>query len=171
MTGEITLVAAVGTNGVIGVDGDVPWHLPEDLRRAKALTMGHPLVLGRRTYEAIGRPLPGRTSVVVTRDPDWAPAPEHMGQVVITHSVPAALRRAASLPGGDDVMVFGGGEIYAAAMAAATRLEITWVEAAPEGDTRFPTIDPDQWAETGRQDRDGFAFVTYRRRPGGAGGG
>lgn len=154
---EIVLVAAVARNGVIGADGGLPWHIPADLRHAKRLTMGHPLLMGRTTYESIGRPLPGRTNVVLTRDPDWA-----RDGVVVAGSLVEAI--AAFAPG--PVMIFGGGGVYADAMPYADRLEITHVDAEPDGDTRFPPIDPAVWTEIAREDHDGFSFVTYVRDPG-----
>ncbi len=153
---EIVLVAAVARNGVIGAGGGLPWRLPADLRHAKELTMGHPLVMGRATYESIGRPLPGRTNVVLTRDPHW-----HRDGVVVARSLADAVARFAPGP----VMIFGGGAVYADAMPYADRLEITHVDAEPAGDTRFPPIDPAVWTEHAREDHDGFAFVTYLRRP------
>lgn len=154
---EIVLVAAVARNGVIGADGGLPWHIPADLRHAKRLTMGHPLLMGRTTYESIGRPLPGRTNVVLTRDPHWA-----RDGVVVAGSLVEAI--AAFAPG--PVMIFGGGGVYADAMPYADRLEITHVDAEPDGDTRFPPIDPAVWTEIAREDHDGFSFVTYVRDPG-----
>lgn len=153
---EIVIVAAVARNGVIGSGGSMPWHLPADLRHAKDLTMGHPLVMGRATYESIGRPLPGRTNVVVTGNPDW-----QRDGVIVVRSLAEAFTRFAPGP----VMIFGGGRVYADAMPYADRLEITHVDAAPDGDTRFPAIDPALWVEHSREDHDGFAFVTYLRRP------
>ena len=154
----VTLLAAVGRNRVIGRDNDLPWRLPEDLAHFKAVTMGHTLVMGRRTFDSIGRPLPGRRTVVVTRQPGWS----HDG-VEVAHSLPEALRRAVG-DGDTEVFVVGGGQVYAEAMPVATRLLLTEVEQSPEGDTLFPEVDPDLWSETARDQRDGFAFVTYQRR-------
>lgn len=153
---EIVLVAAVARNGVIGSGGTLPWHLPADLRHAKELTMGHVLVMGRATFESIGRPLPGRTNVVLTSDPSW-----HHEGVTVLGSLAEAVRRFAPGP----LMIFGGGQVYAEAMPYADRLEITHVDAEPDGDTHFPIIDPATWAEVSREDHDGFAFVSYRRGP------
>lgn len=152
---EIVMVAAVARNGIIGAKGGLPWHLPEDLRHTKRLTMGHPLVMGRATYDAIGRPLPGRTNVVLTTRPGW-----HPDGVTVVRSLEEAV--AAFAPG--PVMIFGGGRVYEQAMPYADRLQITHVDAEPDGDTRFPRIDPGVWVETAREDHDAFAFVTYRRR-------
>lgn len=153
----ITLVAAVARNGTIGAGGGLPWHLPADLKRFKALTMGHPMIMGRKTFDSIGRALPGRRTIVVTRDPDWcAPGVE------TAPSVPAAL----AAVGDAEVMVVGGGEIYAQTIELADRLEITQVDVDVPGDTRFPVIDPANWQETERTEFDGYAFTGYtRRRP------
>jgi len=152
----ITLVAAVARNGVIGSDGGLPWHLPGDLRHFKELTLGHPMVMGRRTFDSIGRALPGRRTIVVTRDAGWA-APD----VEVAHSVADAVALAAA--GGSTVMVVGGGEIYRQAMPLADRLEITEVLADAAGDTLFPAIDPAAFREVAREPRDGFDFVAYER--------
>ena len=153
---DITLVAAVARNGTIGADGGLPWRLPADLKRFKALTMGHPMIMGRKTFESIGRALPGRRTIVVTRDHGWT-APD----VTVTHSVDQALELSAA---DGPVMVVGGGEIYRQTMHRADRLEITRVDADVVGDTVFPEIDPSIWRETAREDADGYAFVSYARR-------
>lgn len=150
----ISVVAAVARNGVIGRDGDMPWHLPDDLRHFKALTLGGTLVMGRKTYDSIGRPLPGRTTVVVTRQPDWS-----VPGVTTAHSLEDAL---AAAPDGDTFVV-GGGEIYAMALPLADRLVITEVDQSPEGDAHFPAVDWSHWRETARERHDGFSFVTYER--------
>lgn len=152
---RVTLLAAVGRNRVIGGDGDQPWHIAEDQQRFKATTMGHPLVMGRRTYDAIGRPLPGRRTIVVTRDRDW-----HRPQVETAHSFAEALALAGTA---DEVFVAGGGEIYAAALPFAHRMLLTEVDDEPEGDVLFPEWDRALWRETGREPRDGYAFVAYER--------
>jgi dihydrofolate reductase len=151
----LTVVAAVTANGVIGRDNGMPWHLPEDLKHFKALTMGRPMVMGRRTFTSIGRPLPGRRTVVVTRDGSW----QHDG-VEVVHSPEAALELLAGL----DVVLAGGGELYRQLWDRVDALEITHIDRVIDGDTRLPPIDPDRWVETARDDRDGFAFVSYRRR-------
>lgn len=158
-TPEIAAIAAVADNGVIGADGDIPWRIPGDLPRLKRLTMGHVLLMGRRTYDTLGRPLPGRTTIVLTRDPDWS-----ADGVLVAHDLDTALMLAAEHAPGRIVWVFGGGEVYRLAWERVGRLELTEVRAAPEGDTTFPAIDPDTWAETARQEHDGHAFVTYVRR-------
>jgi dihydrofolate reductase len=153
----ITIVAAVAENGVIGRDGGIPWRLPGDLGRVKRLTMGHVLVMGRRTYESIGRPLPGRTTIVVTRQPQW-----RADGVLVAHDLETAFELAARQDG--QTYVFGGSDVYAGALARTDRMVITWVEAAPEGDTTFPDVDWTQWDEIGREAGEGFTVVEYERR-------
>jgi dihydrofolate reductase len=152
----VTLVAAIAANGVIGRDGALPWRLPADLAQVKELTMGHVLVMGRRTYDSIGRPLPGRTTIVVTRQPWWT-APG----VQVAHDVESALDAAAAVD--DDVFVLGGAEIYAAALPHADRMVLSHVDLEPIGDRRFPAIDWSQWREMSRDRHDGFAVATYVR--------
>lgn len=152
----IVLVAAVGRNGVIGVDGGLPWRIPGDLKRFKEMTMGHALIMGRATFESIGRPLPGRRTVVLSRRPGWS----HDGVEVAT-SLEEALAIAGS--SGLHAYVAGGAEVYRAALEVADRLELTEVDATPDGDTWFPAVDWSQWRETGREEHDGYAFATYER--------
>ena len=164
----VALVAAVARNGVIGSGGALPWRLSSDLKRFKALTMGKPLVMGRKTYESIGRALPGRTTIVVTRDRGFAPA-----GVAVARDVGEALRlaeAAARVAGADEIVVAGGGELYAQTIGRAGRLYLTEVNLAPEGDARFPAVDPTRWREVAREpgvrgprDEADFAFVTYER--------
>jgi dihydrofolate reductase len=156
---RITLIAAVARNRVIGADGAMPWHLPEDFAFFKRTTMGHPLVMGRATFDSIGEPLPGRRSVVITRARNW----RHDG-VEVAGSMPVALDLAASGRGGDEIFVIGGGQIYRLALPFADRLLVTEVDLEPEGDVTFPRIDPFEWLEISRDARDGFAFVEYQRR-------
>lgn len=163
------MIAAVARNGIIGAENDMPWKLSSDLQRFKRMTLGKPVIMGRKTFLSFGgRPLPGRPHVIISRDPAYAPD----GAEAVT-SLEAALERGASLAGElgvNEVIVMGGGQIYRQAIHIADRLEITEVDAAPAGDTRFPDIDPALWAETARvdgerTDRDSadFTFVTYRR--------
>jgi dihydrofolate reductase len=153
---RVSLIAAVGRNGVIGARNGMPWHLPEDFAYFKRTTMGHPMVMGRKTFDSIGRALPGRRSIVITRRPDWSHP-----DVETAHSLAEAL----SLAGpADEVFVVGGGEVYAEAMPYAHRLLVTEVDQEPDGDVHFPPIDPAAWGETSREQRDGFAWVTYDRR-------
>ena len=161
---RITLIAAVARNGVIGTDGDMPWRIPEDFAFFKRTTMGHPLVMGRATFDSIGRPLPGRRSVVVTRSRSWC----HEG-VEVAHSLNEALEAAASGEGGEEVFVAGGGQIYRQAMPRADRLLITEVDLEPEGSVTFPPIDRDDWREVCRVQGEGsgdiaYTFVEYVRR-------
>ncbi len=152
---RVTMIAAVGRNGVIGDGETMPWHLSEDLRYFKRQTMGHPMVMGRRTFDSMGS-LPGRRSIVITRQPDW-----HHAGVETAHSLDDALTLAGP---SDEVFVVGGGEIYRMAMPYAARLLITEVDQSPPGSVTFPRIDADDWLETGREQRDGFAWVSYERR-------
>ena len=157
----VTLVAAIAANGVIGVDGDLPWRLPEDLAHFKRLTMGHPMIMGRATFDSIGRALPGRTTIVVTRDPHWSAE-----GVETAASVDDALKRAGELD--DDIFIVGGGQIYAQALEAGLvdLMVITRVAAAPDGDVRFPAIDWELWEPVVRIPYGGdpsFEIVTYQR--------
>ena len=154
----VVLVAAVARNGVIGADGGMPWHIPADLKRFRRLTMGHPMVMGRKTFESMGA-LTGRRSIVVTRDRSW-----RADGAEVADSLDTALAMAAETD--DLVMVVGGGQIYAQAMERADRLEITHLDRSAPGDTVFPAIDPARWGVAHREDADGLAYVTYvRRRP------
>ena len=168
---QIVLISAVARNGIIGSDNDMPWRLPTDLKRFKKMTLGKPVVMGRKTFLSFGgKPLPGRPHIVISRDPDYAPDGAEAAS-----SLDAALKRAEELArelGVDEIICMGGGQIYAQAMAIADRLEITEVNAEPSGDTRFPDIDLQEWIETSREegertDRDSadFTFVTYSRKP------
>lgn len=158
----IVLIAALDRNRAIGRAGAMPWHLPDDLRRFKALTLGKPVLMGRKTALAIGRPLPGRPNLVLTRA---ATAPFD-GQIVV-HSMDEAIARA----GDHELMVIGGGELYALAMPRATRMHLTEIDAATsDADTFFPAFDPGQWREVARGHHPSdakhplaFDFVDYRR--------
>jgi dihydrofolate reductase len=156
-TTTVTLIAAVAANGVIGRDGDIPWRLPGEQKLFKARTVGHVLVMGRRTYESIGRPLPERTTIVVTRQPGW-----RAEGVLTATSVPEALARAAEVD--EEIYVAGGQEIYREALPVADRMVITRVEARPDGDTVFPPVDWAAWREAEREPHEGFEIVTYERR-------
>jgi dihydrofolate reductase len=154
---EIVGIAAVARNGVIGADGDIPWRIPEDWQRFKRLTMGQVLIMGRKTWASIGRPLPGRTTYVVTRDKMWRGE-----DVFAVPSLDEAFAAAAAREP-ETVFVAGGGEIYRAAWDRLTGLEITEVDADPEGDVTFPEISSDEWREISREPHFGFAYVGYRR--------
>jgi dihydrofolate reductase len=156
----VTLVAAVAANGVIGKDGTLPWHLPGDLRHFKRLTEGHVLVMGRRTFDSIGRPLPGRNTIVVTRQPQW-----HADGFQTAADVPEALAQAGQLD--KQVFVAGGQEVFREALPVADRMVISKVDARPDGDTVFPPVDWASWQEVSREPMDGFEVVTYERRPAG----
>jgi len=165
----LVLVAAVARNRVIGANGGLPWRLSSDMKHFKALTWGKPLVMGRKTFESIGRALPGRETIVVTRDPAFASP-----GVLIADSLEAGLDLAherARAMGADQVIVAGGGEIYAQTIARASRLFITEVALDAMGEARFPPIDPREWreikretGERGPRDQADFAFVDYERR-------
>ncbi len=141
---DIAIYVAIAENGVIGRDGGLPWRLSTDLKRFKADTMGKPVVMGRKTYEGIGKPLPGRLNIVVTRDQNW-----RAEGVEVAHSLEDAIQlakaRARCMAGIGEIAVIGGGEIYRQALPLAGRLNVTHVLAAVEGDARFPPIDPAQW--------------------------
>ena len=157
----VSLVAAVAANGVIGRDGDLPWRIPEDLRHFKAVTLGKPVIMGRKTWQSIGRPLPGRRNIVVTRDASFAaPGAE------IADSLDAALAMTADAA---EVCVIGGGEIYAQALPYGDRLYLTEIAATVAGDVHFPAFDRAVWQETDRTDHaatadtPGFSFVTLEK--------
>ena len=159
----ITIVVASDERGGIGIEGRLPWHLPADLRRFKTLTMGKPIVMGRRTWDSIGRPLPGRRSIVISRNCDLA-----IEGAEVVHSLDQALRAADGEP---EVCVIGGAEIFALALPVARRIELTRVHATVEADTWFPAIDDDAWHETHRERHAPdarhawpFSFITLERR-------
>lgn len=143
---RVVLVAAHARNRVIGDGGAIPWHLPHDFAHFKRETLGHTLVMGRRTWDSIGRPLPGRATIVVTRDETFDPGFEG---VQVAHSLEQAFALAADLPG--DVMIAGGGEIYALALPFATHQVLTEVDLAPPGDAFYPEFPVDEWVEVRRE--------------------
>jgi len=146
---KLSIIVATSKNRAIGKDNQLLWHLPEDLRYFKRVTMGKPIVMGRKTFESIGRPLPGRLNIVVTRQHDW----QHEG-VKVVHSIDDALALAESysiIDGSEEVMVIGGAEIYQAALPKAQRLYMTHVDIDIEGDAFFPVIDDTQWHEVARE--------------------
>lgn len=157
---EVVAIVAVARNGVIGDGPEIPWRIKGDQARFKKLTLGHVLIMGRKTCESIGRPLPGRRTVVITRNPDWrAEGVEAVG------SVEAALVRAAELDPDGPIFIAGGGDVYRAALDRTDRVELTEVDVSPPGDATFPELDRDHWVEVARDDdHDGFAWVTYARR-------
>jgi dihydrofolate reductase len=166
---ETVLIVAVADNGVIGRDNTIPWRLKADQQRLKALTLNKPVIMGRKTFESLRRPLPGRTNIVITRDPNF-----RASGAVVTHSLENAfaiargdaLRRSAT-----EIIIMGGVEIYLRSLPMVDRLEITEVHATINGDTRFPALDALTWQETSRlrnaataDDTADFSYVTYRRR-------
>jgi dihydrofolate reductase len=163
----VSMVVAMAKNRVIGVDGKLPWYLPEDLKFFKRITQAKPLVMGRKTFASIGKPLPNRLNVVVTRDTAFS----HEG-VRVCHDLPAALALAdqhATIEAAEEIMVMGGGEIYRQAMPFAQRLYITEVDIDVEGDATFPELDPQEWSEVQRvagqpaQGQPNYDFVVYER--------
>lgn len=160
---SVAIIAALGPNRAIGVDGGLPWRLSSDLKRFKALTMGKPLIMGRKTFESIGRPLPGRRLIVVTRNRAWT-----RPDVATAPDLETALTLAAE---GGEIMVGGGGEIYALALPLASRLYLTEVDAEPQASVFFPEFDANEWrlvrrekGERGPKDDCDFAWADYERR-------
>ncbi len=171
MKPEVVAIVAVAKNGVIGAGGGLPWRISSDLKRFKALTMGKPLILGRRTFEALPRPLPGRELVVVTRDSGVSAPGAHFAR-----SPGEALevaREIARASGAGEICIGGGAEIYSALLEATDRIELTEIDLAPVGDAFLPPFDPAEWRETARakpergpKDEADYAFVTLERRRG-----
>lgn len=158
---DLTLVVAIDAQRGIGVDNQLPWHLPADLAHFKRVTLGKPIVMGRKTFDSIGRPLPGRRNIVITRNPDWtAPGVEVAG----------SLQAAVALLQGEPASIIGGAQVFTEAMDVATRMIVTEIDHVFRCDTFFPPIDPATWVETAREphaaegDSVGYAFVTYERR-------
>ncbi|OAZ99127.1 dihydrofolate reductase [Halomonas sp. G11] len=163
----VAMIVAMAKNRVIGVEGQLPWYLPEDLKFFKRMTQAKPLVMGRKTFASIGKPLPNRLNIVVTRQETFV----HEG-VRVCHDLPAALELAdqqATIEAAEEIMVMGGGEIYRQALPYATRLYVTEVDIEVEGDAYFPLLDPNEWRETQRvagqpnEQQPDYAFVTYER--------
>ncbi|TFW32782.1 dihydrofolate reductase [Massilia horti] len=161
MTGELTLVVAMDQQRGIGVDNKLPWHLPEDLAHFKRVTLGHPIIMGRKTFDSIGRPLPKRRNIVVTRNAAWRQEGVE---------VAASLDQAIAMVGMEPVSIIGGAQIFSESMSAATRMIVTEIHHTFRCDTFFPPIDPAQWVETARETHHSeangydYAFVTYERR-------
>jgi dihydrofolate reductase len=167
---DIAIYVAIAENGVIGREGGLPWRLSADLKRFKADTMGKPIIMGRKTYEGIGRPLPGRLNIVVTRDKDW-----RAEGVEVAHSLSEAIAlakvRGRCMAGAVEICVVGGGEIYAQALPLADRLNVTHVLAEVDGDAHFPPIDPAAWRivrsqdfPAGEKDSHATRYTVYERR-------
>jgi len=169
MSARIAMIAAVAENGVIGSDQTIPWRIPSDQQFFKRTTLGKPMIMGRKQFETVGRPLPGRTNIVVTRQQGYQPE----GTLVFA-SIEAALAAAsdiAAADGVDEIMIIGGGELYAQLIGLADRLYISHVDLHPEGDVRFPAIDPEDWAvidlpEITPSEKDSAAYrvKVYERR-------
>jgi dihydrofolate reductase len=153
---RVVLVAAVARNGVIGDGPDIPWHIPGEQAEFKQLTLGQVLVMGRTTYESIGRPLPGRTTVVLTRDPGWTADGVH-----VAHTVEEALALADTLPG--EAMVVGGAQVYAAVLPVADEQVITEVPLEPPGDVTYPDFPREEWEEVRRDRHADYDRVWWRR--------
>lgn len=148
----VSIIVAVSENGIIGKDNDLPWKISEDLKRFKKLTKGHPVIMGRKTHESIGRILPDRLNIVITRDKDVS----YNGCITV-NSISDAIRKA----GNDkEIFIIGGGEIYKKSLGFVDRIYLTKVHQTVEGDTYFPTLNSD-WKETNREDKDGYSFITY----------
>ncbi len=156
----ISLIVAVSRNGVIGMDNQLPWHLPDDLRYFKSVTMGKPLIMGRKTHESIGRPLPGRANIVLTRDLQWTAD----GVVVVNdlHAAIAAAKSACDDSNVDEVMIIGGEQIYKMTLDTAHRLYLTEVDADVEGDAYFPAVDTQQWHKSREQLPENTEAYRYR---------
>lgn len=163
---EIVLIVARADNGVIGMEGAMPWHLSADLKRFKRLTVGKPVIMGRKTFQSIGKPLPARHNIVLTRDTDWT-----ADGVTVVPNLAEAIAAAGLDPKARaaEYMIIGGAEIYRLAMPSATRIELTEIHASPRGDTFFPEIDKSRWHEVAREkhpasgDIPAFDFVTLER--------
>lgn len=158
---RISIIAAMAANRAIGINNTLPWHLPEDLKRFKELTMGHHIVMGRKTYDSIGKPLPGRTTVIVTRNMDYA-----VPGCMAANSLDAALTAAL---GDNEVFFVGGADLYRQVMPIANRIYLTEIQRVYDGDAFFPEFDPKQWQETARDKHQGkdfeYHYVTYDRQP------
>ena len=139
----VTLIVAVAENGVIGRDNTLPWHLPEDLRHFKRITMGKPIVMGRKTYESIGKPLPGRQNIVLTRDSNY-----HREGVTVAHDPDAALRAAGEAA---EILIIGGADLFRLFLPRAGRVHLTRVHGEIAGDVRWPDLDPREWSIVGRE--------------------
>jgi len=163
---QIVHVVAVADNGVIGRDGGLPWHLSDDLKHFKACTMGKPMIMGRKTFDSIGKPLPGRTSIVVTRDPEYR-APGTTVVQTLDDAVQLA-RTVAQTSGASEIAIVGGADIYRQTLALCDRVELTRIHLSPDGDAIYPDLPETEWREVSREDRvspDGisYAFITMER--------
>lgn len=159
----ISLIAAMGRNRVIGANNALPWNMPADLKHFRALTRGRPIIMGRKTFESIGRPLPDRTNIIITRDSAYC-----ADGCVVTHDADAALAVAS---GAEEIMIIGGGEIYALFLPRANRMYLTLIDADFTGDARFPEFSTSEWQETSREEHaedtanpHPYAFLTLERK-------
>lgn len=152
---RITIIVAMAKNRVIGANNQIPWHLPDDLKMFKRLTMGHHIVMGRKTYESIGRLLPGRTTVIVTRQPEYA-----VPGAIIAHSLHDAINAAAR---DDEIFVVGGAELLREALTIADRMHLSLVDAEPDGDTWMPDFDAALWSEVVSEEKPGYRYVMLER--------
>jgi len=165
---RLSLIVAMAENRMIGLKGEMPWHISADLKYFKRVTMGAPVIMGRKTFQSIGKALPGRTNIVITRDHGL-----HADGVEVVHDFNSAIQKANAIPlieGRDEVFVIGGAQIYDLALAQADRIYLTEVHASPLGDTSFPVLDGDQWSEISRDQHEpeteggpAFSFVVYDR--------
>ena len=166
---RISLIVAMAQNRVIGLDGGMPWHISADLKFFKRVTMGRPIVMGRKTYQSIGGALPGRTNIVITRNQEF-----HAPDADVVHDLGSGLEKAkamAEIEGSGEVFVIGGADIYAQAMGRADRIYLTEIDLAPPGDAWFPELDEGGWRETSRQRHDAeepdgpaYSFVQLERK-------
>jgi dihydrofolate reductase len=171
MTVPVVIVVAAADNGVIGRDNGLVWRLKTDLKRFRSLTLGRPLIMGRKTFESIGKPLPGRETIVLTRDPSFRPEGVHLA-----HDLEQALalgQEVAARLGADSVVIGGGENVYRQALPRTDRIHLTQVHAQPEGDAVFPPVDPSRFRESARSDHPAgpddehpFSFIDYDRRAG-----
>ncbi len=157
---NIALVVAVSENGVIGDRGKIPWHFREDLQRFKRLTMGHPIIMGRKTYESIGKPLPGRTNIVLTQNSTLTTPPEVLKFTSLDNALDHCRKQ-----NDDRVFIIGGSKIYQLVLPMADKLFVTEVHQHVSGDTKFPDYDRREWKETAREDGTAYSFVEYTRCP------
>ena len=158
----VSIIVAISENSVIGLHGNMPWRLPDDLKRFKALTTGHAVIMGRKTFDSIGRPLPNRINIVITRDPQCA-----IEGVTVAHSLDEAFQQAAGL---DEIFIIGGGEVYQRAINLADRMYVTLIHATFDGDTFFPAFEEDDWQLVSDEHHDAddrhahaFSFRLYER--------
>ncbi|KKC30951.1 dihydrofolate reductase [Devosia psychrophila] len=173
MSITIAMIAGVAENGVIGSEQSIPWRVPSDMAFFKRTTMGKPIVMGRKQFETVGKPLPGRTNIVITRQQGYQPE-----GVLVCHSVEHAVKKAREIAladGADEIMIIGGGELYAQLMPRAERLYISHIDLSPAGDVRFPAIKPEEWAVVdlpevapSPNDEASYRVKVYARRQGAA---